>query len=126
MWPARPVKSAGTGVGRHLLRGAFGARAFGARAVGAWAVGVGAAQDGLVRLAQRHAGLDAQFVAQHPATLPVGGQRLGLPARPVQGHHQGAAQALPGRVGADEPDQLGYERLVPAQRQLGGHPLLDH
>ena len=48
-------------------------------------------------------------------------QRVGLPARPVQRHHQLAPEPLPGRVGGHQPLQLPHQPGVAAggQAQLG-------
>ena len=55
-------------------------------------------QDLLVQFAQPVAGLDAELVDQGPASLAVGGERIGLATRAVEGKHQLLAQPLAHRV----------------------------
>ncbi len=55
-------------------------------------------QDRQVELGQLGARVDAQFLDQLIAELPIARQRLALPSGPVQGAHVGGAQALPKRV----------------------------
>jgi hypothetical protein len=79
-----------------------------------------------VRLAQLRTGLDAQLPGEQLVPGPEGGQRLGLPAAPVQRHHQQRAQPLPQRVLDHQPAQLGHALGVPPQPQLGLQPGLQY
>ena len=64
------------------------------------------AQDRPFELLQRGAGVDAELVEQRGPAVPVGLQRFGLAAGPVEGEHQLAAQPLPERVLRQERLQL--------------------
>ena len=68
---------------------------------------------------QRLAGVDAELAGEQFADPPVGGERVGLPAAPVQRQHELAVQPLPQRVPGHQLLQLGDERVVPAERQVG-------
>ena len=70
------------------------------------------------------AGVDAELAGQQVAGPAVGGQRVGLPAAPVQRQHQLAVQPLPQRMVPDQPVQLGGQRVMPAQRQVSVDPRL--
>ena len=62
---------------------------------------------------------------RHAARVPVGGERLGLPARAVQREHELAAQALPQRMLGDEGLELADHVLGPAERDVGVDPVRD-
>ena len=49
---------------------------------------------------QRLPGIDAELIGEQVADPPVGGQRVSLPAAPVQRQYQLAVQPLPQRVAA--------------------------
>jgi hypothetical protein len=74
---------------------------------------------------QLGARFDAQLVDEPVAPVPVHGQRLGRATQPVQRQHQLGAQPLPGGVPLDQRGQLADQLGVPAQGQIGGHPVLD-
>jgi hypothetical protein len=68
--------------------------------------------------------LETQLLVESPLRLPVGIQRVRLPARAVEGEHQLATQPLTERMGGDERLQLGHGLGVPAL-ELGVDSLLD-
>ena len=72
---------------------------------------------------QRSARLETELLAQQLARLPVGLERLGLPARAVEREHQLAAQALLQRIGRGERLELGDELVGAAERELGVDPV---
>ena len=74
---------------------------------------------------QRLPGVDAELAGEQVADMAVGGQRVGLPAAPVQRQHELAVQPLPQRMVGGQLLQLGGERVVPAQRQVGVDPGLE-
>jgi hypothetical protein len=74
---------------------------------------------------QRLPGIDAELTGEQVADPPVGGQRAGLPAAPVQRQHELAVQPFPQRMLGDQLLQLGGQRVVPAQRQVRVDPGLD-
>ena len=82
-------------------------------------------QHGCVQAPQRLAGVDAELTREQVADPPVGGQRVALPAAPVQRQHQLAVQPLPQRMLCGQLVQLGGQRVVPAQRQVRVDPGLD-
>ena len=82
-------------------------------------------EHGGVQALQRLAGIDAELPGEQVADPPVGGQRVGLPAAPVQRQHELAVQPLPQRMPGDQLLQLGGQRVVPAQRQVRVDPGLD-
>ena len=47
---------------------------------------------------QRLAGVDAELAGEQVADMAVGGQRVALPAAPVQRQHELAVQPLPQRM----------------------------
>ena len=59
-------------------------------------------QDGLLQALEADAGLDPELLDQHLAGRPVGGQRVGLAARPAGGALRLAVEVLAQRV---QPDQ---------------------
>jgi hypothetical protein len=63
------------------------------------------------------AGIDAQFLGEHPATLGEHAQRLGVPPAAVQRDHQQPAHPLAQRVVRHHRGQVGHHLLVPAERQ---------
>jgi hypothetical protein len=72
-----------------------------------------------VQVLQRLPWVDAKLPGEQVADPPVGGQRIGLPARPVQPQHELAVQPFPQRMLAGQPLQFSGQRLVAAQRQVG-------
>jgi hypothetical protein len=73
---------------------------------------------------QLRAGVKAQLLAEQPAGPPVDLQRLGLPARLVQGAHELPAEPLAQRVLGDQRLQLPDDRGVAAKGQVGLDPVL--
>ena len=78
------------------------------------------AQDAGLQLPQPPARVDAQLIGQRAARGLERLQRLGLPARPVQGQHQQPGQPLTEPVAAGQLLQLGDHGGVAAQVQVGG------
>jgi hypothetical protein len=56
------------------------------------------AKDRPLELAQRRARLERQLLDQHPPGVLIGGERIGLPAAPVQRQHQLCMQMLAQRM----------------------------
>ena len=83
------------------------------------------AQDRALELLQRRARLDPELVDEHASRGLVGGQRLGLAARPVEREHQLAAQALAQGMLGRERLELRDQRGVPAEGEVGVDPPLD-
>ena len=82
-------------------------------------------QHGCVQALQRLSGIDAELTGQQVADPPVGGQRVGLPAAPVERQDELAVQPLPQGVLGGQLLQFGGQRVVPAQRQVRVDPGLD-
>ena len=72
-----------------------------------------------MQLAQRRAGFHPQLVDEQPARLSVQRQRLGLAPAAIQGEHPRRAQALAQRMLGGECLQLGDQRGVTAEREIG-------
>ncbi|WSA39453.1 hypothetical protein OG946_20075 [Streptomyces sp. NBC_01808] len=83
------------------------------------------AEDRQVGLLQLGARADAEFLVEQRAGAVVPLQRLGLPARAVQGPHELGGEPLAHRVPRDVDGQFADGVLVPPQRELGLGPLLD-
>ena len=83
------------------------------------------AQDRKLELAQDGARLEAELLVEHPARLPIGLERLGLAAAPVEGEDQVAAQTLAQAVAGDEAGELGDELAVVPQLEVGLEPVLE-
>jgi hypothetical protein len=81
-------------------------------------------EDRPVQLLQVLSGVDSQVVLQPCAYVVVSGQRVGLPARLVEGAHERGVQPLLVGVLADQLSQLGDELYGPAERQLDLQALL--
>jgi hypothetical protein len=89
-------------------------------------------EDLVVQAPQLGTGLDAEVAGQHAAGVVEDGQRLGLPAEPVERQHLQDAHPFPVRVERDQPGQLGHPVRVLADGQpdldapfLHGQPQLD-
>ena len=82
-------------------------------------------EDRPLELLQLDAGLEPELVVQAVPRLPVHLEPLGLPAAAVEREHQLGAKALAERVLGAERLELGNERQVAAERELGVDPLLD-
>ena len=82
------------------------------------------AKDAALQLAQLRRRLDPQLLGQGPPCLLVGGERLRLAARAIEGEHLAAPQALPGGAARDRV-QLGDQFGVAAEREVGLDPLLE-
>ena len=83
------------------------------------------AQDCRFQRAQVGRRLDAEPVDERPVRVAVGGERVGLAARAVEGEHQLAAQPLAQRVLLDQPLELARDLGVPAAREVGLDALAD-
>ncbi len=81
-------------------------------------------EDRLLEPLEPDARLDAQLVDQGVARVPVRGQRVGLPARPVQRQHQVAVQVLAQGVLTDQRLQLADQVVVAARDEVGLDPRL--
>ena len=71
------------------------------------------------------AGVEAELVAEQPACLPVGIERCGLTAGPVERKHQLPAHAFTKGLGGDERLELGDELSVPPERQVRVDPVFE-
>src|SRR2546426_3976013 len=69
--------------------------------------------------------VDAKFVDEGPAGLPILLERVGLAPRAVEGTHQLTAQTLAERILSDERLQLADQLAVMTERQLSLDVLLD-
>ena len=76
-----------------------------------------AVEDLLVHPAQRGLGIDAQLVDEPVAHLPVGVERVGLPAAAVLGEHQLPGQAFVERMGVQRRGELAEQLRVPSGTQ---------
>ena len=74
---------------------------------------------------ERAAGLDPQLLHEGLAGGAVGGERVRLAARPVQGEHELPASALPERLLGDERLELADELGVAPEGEVGVDPLLE-
>ncbi len=79
----------------------------------------GLPQDAQVQPGQVGSGVGAEVIAEHPAHVGVGVQRLSQPATGDECGHQQADEALVGRVAADEAAQFGDGFPMPADLDLG-------
>src|SRR4029453_8649773 len=75
-------------------------------------------EDRPLEVLQLTARFEPEVVAESAARVLVGGERLGLPARAVEGEHQLSAKPFPKGVLADERLQLRDELVVAAEREL--------
>ena len=84
------------------------------------------AEDGRLELAERRARLQAELVDQQGPETLIRLQRLGLTARPVEGHDQLGPEALAEGIEADQglqlADQLGVPAPGPAPLRPTGRP----
>src|SRR5205823_2200027 len=78
-----------------------------------------------LELLQLETRLDPELLAQRLPRAAVELERVGLPARAVEGEHQLGARALAQRLAGDELLQLGHEPRVPAEREIGLDSLLE-
>jgi hypothetical protein len=83
------------------------------------------AKHGQLELLELVRGLDAELLVEPVAELAVGGQRLGLAPRAVEGDHELAAQPLAQGLAHHEPVELGHELGVVAQDEVGVDALLE-
>jgi hypothetical protein len=82
-------------------------------------------QDGLLQLPQAGTRFEPQLVVQHPPPCAIGLQRVRLPSAAVEREHQLGPQPLPHRVPPHLQVELGYQRRVPAQREVCVDAVLD-
>ena len=71
------------------------------------------------------AGLDPELLDERAAGVPVGLQRVGLPAGAVERQHQLPARPLAQRVLGDERLELRDQLGVAAEREIGLDPVLE-
>ena len=83
-------------------------------------------QDRLLRVAQRASGLDAEPVDERPASVLIGVECLCLSARAVEREHQLGAESLPERMPSDEGLELGRQRGVSTECEVGVDAILEH
>ena len=69
--------------------------------------------------------LDTELVDQQRSHSRVGGQRLGLPSRPVESGDEGGPEALPERITLSEPFQLADHLAARAEVDPGGEEVLE-
>jgi hypothetical protein len=83
------------------------------------------AQDRALQLLQTRAGLDPELLAECPPRAPVRLERLCLTTTPVESEHQLGAQALPVGMRRNERLELGDERVLASQDEVGFDPGLE-
>ena len=83
------------------------------------------AEDAALELLQRRAGLDAELVDEHSPGRAVRVERVLLPSRAVEREDVLLAQALAERLLGEQLLELGEQRVVPPERELGVVPQLD-
>ena len=69
--------------------------------------------------------LDTELVDQQRSHSRVGGQRLGLPSRPVESGDEGGPEALPERISLSQRFQLGDHLATGAEVDPGGEEVLE-
>ena len=69
--------------------------------------------------------LEAEVVDRRLSSRPIGGERIRLPTGPVEREHLLAAEPLAIRVLSDKRVQLGDERRVASELEVGVDPLLE-
>lgn len=82
------------------------------------------AEDRPLELLQRAARLQTELLAQQLSRAAVGGERIGLATRPVEGQHQLATQPLLQRVDCDEGFELGDQVGDVTDREVCLDPVL--
>ena len=83
-------------------------------------------QDRRLEVAQRPARFETELLAQQPAGVGEGPQRVGLAARAVQGEGQPGVQSLAQRMVGHELLQLADQLAVTAEGEVGVEALLQH
>ena len=83
------------------------------------------AQDRGLELAELGAGVDAELLDERLARAAVGGERVRLPAGPVEREHQLGARPLAQGLRIDERLELRDELRVTAECEVGVDPLLE-
>ena len=83
------------------------------------------AQDRLLELLQRPARLDPELLRQRPPGVPVGLERVGLPAAAIEREHQLSPEPLAERMPRDQRLELAHEPRVHAEQQVGVDAILD-
>ena len=83
-------------------------------------------EDRLLEVAQCRPRFDAELLCEHPARTLVGTERVGLPARSVQGDHELSPQPFAERLADEHALELGDQlaRLPEGQERV--EPVLDH
>ena len=72
------------------------------------------------------AGLETELFHKRPLRIAIAVERLGLPAGAIEREHDLTAQALARRMFGHQSLELGHERGVPAERQVGVDTVLEH
>jgi hypothetical protein len=83
------------------------------------------AQHGLLEVSQRETGLEAKLVHERCAGLGVPPQRLGLATRSIEGEHVLGAEALAQRMLGGQHLELGNQRRVAPELEVGVDPQLE-
>ena len=83
------------------------------------------AEDPALELPELRSRLEPELGVEVRAPVAVAGERVRLPARPVQRRHELGPQTLAERMLDDEPLEIGDELLVPAEPQSGLETQLD-
>ena len=83
------------------------------------------AQDRALELLEAGSRLEPQLLAHRLARAPEHLERGGLPVAAVEGEHELPAQPLAGRVLGGERLELGHQRAVTAELEVGLDPILE-
>ena len=78
-----------------------------------------------LELAQRSRRLDPELLGERPPECLVAGERLGVPARPVEGEHVLGAKTFAERMLGDQRLELADHVAMVPERELGLDPQLD-
>ena len=84
------------------------------------------AQDRSVQRLELGPRLDPELVDERPAGVVVGGERVSLATRAIEGEHQLRPQALPQGVPAHERLDLGRKLRVDADFEIRRDPVFEH
>ena len=80
-------------------------------------------EDRLLEPPQCGGGLEAELVSKRRTRAVVGGERVGLPARPIEREHEQTARALAQGVLADQRFQLWHHLGMTPECEVGFEPL---
>ena len=120
--PASPVSNGASPLNGQTLQAAVVVRRRPSRAQ---RPAPGPDEDRPLELLQLDPRLEPELVGQERPRPPIDVETLRLTARPVEGEHELRAEALAVRVLGDQGLELGDERELTAERELGVDPLLD-